>query len=188
MKSIKIEEGIFLNTTNGSSDPFDYHLEKCGVDSFNRLERSLIHTFWPGHGEDMEIEDDFSDVEDEVEGDGDLIETSYTNGNNEVGKIFNQKRVICLERDSDYAFKQCGHQFICEQCYRNRGDIDILKCVVCRTKKKKNNYFKYLFRFFFVNFTRVLGKNFVEISKFIFPFKISSLNCATCFSSPCFSI
>ena len=48
-------------------------------------------------------------------------------------KIFNQKCVICLEGDSDYAFSQCGHQAICEQCYQNKGDIDILKCVVCRT-------------------------------------------------------
>ena len=48
-------------------------------------------------------------------------------------KIFNQKCVICLESDSDYALRQCGHQCICEQCYYNKGDIDILKCVVCRT-------------------------------------------------------
>ena len=85
------------------------------------------------HGEDIGNEDDISDVGDEVEEDGDLIETSYTNGNNEVVKIFNQKCVICLERDSDYAFRQCGHQCICEQCYQNKGDIDFLKCVVCRT-------------------------------------------------------
>ena len=43
------------------------------------------------------------------------------------------KSVLCLERDSIYAFRQCGHQCICEQCYQNKGDIDILKCVVCRT-------------------------------------------------------
>ena len=48
-------------------------------------------------------------------------------------KIISQKCVICLERDSDFAFRQFGHQCIFEQCYRNRGDIDILKCVVCRT-------------------------------------------------------
>ena len=41
----KIEEGTLLNTTNGSLDPFDYHLEKCGVDSFKKLEHILIHTF-----------------------------------------------------------------------------------------------------------------------------------------------
>ena len=29
----KIEEGTLLNTTNTSWDPFDYHLEKCGIDS-----------------------------------------------------------------------------------------------------------------------------------------------------------
>ena len=51
---------------------------------FSKIERSLIHTFWPGHGEDIENEHDISDVEDEAEEDGDLIEASYTDGNNEV--------------------------------------------------------------------------------------------------------
>ena len=73
------------------------------------------------------------DVEVEVEEDDDLIETQYLNGNNEKVKIFNQKCVICYERASVYAFRQCGHQCICEQGYQNKGDIDILKCVVCRT-------------------------------------------------------
>ena len=95
----------------------------------------MIHTCWPGHAED---EDDKSDVEnavaeDETEEDEDLIETQYLNGNNEVVKFFNQKCVICLEKESIYAFRQCGHQCICRDCYENKGDIDILKCVVCRT-------------------------------------------------------
>ena len=123
----KIQEGTLLNTTNGSLDPFDYHLEKCGVDSFKKLERSLTHR------EDIENEVDISDVQDEIEEDGNLIETQYLNGNNELVKIFNQKCVICYERDSVYAFRQCDHQCICEQCYQKKGDIDISKCVVCRT-------------------------------------------------------
>ena len=52
-------------------------------------------------------------------------------------KIFNQKCVLYYERDSVYAFRQCGHQCICEQCYQKKGDIDILKCVVCKTYLKK---------------------------------------------------
>ena len=130
----KIEEGTLLNTTNTSLDPHDYHLEKCGIDSFRKLERSLIHTCWPSHGEDIENEDEDDDLveEDVVEENEDLIETQYFNGNNEVVKIFNQKCVICYERESVYAFRQCGHQCICENCYQNKGDIDILKCVVCR--------------------------------------------------------
>ena len=78
----KIEEGTLLNATNTSFDPYDYHLEKCGIDSFKILERSLIHTFDFGHGEDI------------VEENEDLIETQYFNGNNEMVKIFNQKCVI----------------------------------------------------------------------------------------------
>ena len=126
IRNDKIEEETLLNSKN--LYPYDYHLNKCGVDSFKRLERSLIHTFWPGVGEDIENEDDLSDGEDD-----DLIETQYLDGNNEVVKTFNQKCVICLERDSDYAFRECGHQCFCDQCYPNRGDIDILKCVLCRT-------------------------------------------------------
>ena len=129
IENAKIEEDTLLNATNGSLGPFDYHLEKCGIDSFKKLEHSLIHSFWPGHGED---DDDLAE-EDVVGGNEDLIETQYFNGNNEVVKIFNQKCVICYERDSVYAFRQCGHQCIYEQCYQNKGDIDILKCVVCRT-------------------------------------------------------
>ena len=45
----KIEEGTLLNATNTSLDPYDYHVEKCGLDSFRKLEHSLIHTCWPGH-------------------------------------------------------------------------------------------------------------------------------------------
>ena len=71
----KIEEGTSLNATNTCLDPYDYHVEKCGLDSLKKLEHSLIHTCWPGHGED---EDDISDVEnavaeEEVDGDEDLI-------------------------------------------------------------------------------------------------------------------
>ena len=107
-----------------------YHIEKCGVECFEKLERSLIHTFLPGVGEN-DIEDEEDEIE--VEEDDDLIEKQYLNGNYEVVKFLNQKCVICLKTDSDFAFRQCGHQCICEQCYQNKGDIDMLKCVVCRT-------------------------------------------------------
>ena len=33
----KIEENTLLNATNNSLDPYDYHLEKCGIDSFKKL-------------------------------------------------------------------------------------------------------------------------------------------------------
>ena len=123
----KILEGALLNASRSSLDPYDYHIGRCGVDSFKKLEHSLIHSFRPGHEENQD--DEFEeDDEDEI-----LIEPSYTNGNNEVVKIFNQKCVICFERDSVYAFRQCGHQCICDQCYQSKGDINILKCVVCRT-------------------------------------------------------
>ena len=129
MESDKIEEGTLLNRTNSSLDPFDSHVEKCGADSFKKLECSLIHTYWP----DREEDDDDVVEEDVIEQEENVIETPpYLNGDNEVVKIFNEKCVICLERDSIYAFRECGHQCICQQSYGNKGDIDILKCVVCR--------------------------------------------------------
>ena len=127
----KIEENTLLNATNNSLDPYDYHIGRCGKNSFRKLDHSLIHSFWPGHGED--VDDDDLVVEDAVERNEDLIETQYFNGTNEVVKIFNQMCVICYEKESVYAFRQCGYQCICEQCYQSKGDIDILKCVVCRT-------------------------------------------------------
>ena len=79
---------------------------------------------------DME---EFVEDEVDVEEDVNIHELEYTDGSNEVVKNFNQKFVICLERDSDYIFKQCDQQCICEECYRNKGDFDIIKCVICRT-------------------------------------------------------
>ena len=72
-------------------------------------------------------------MEDVVEEDGDLLETSYTYGNNEVNKIFIQMCVICLERSNVYAFRQCGYKCICQDCCENKGDIYIRNCVICRT-------------------------------------------------------
>ena len=130
----KIDEGTLLNATNGSLDPFDYHVEKCGEDSFKKLEHNLIHTCWRGHGENEENEDDdlVEEGEDNIQEDVNKHELECTNGSNEIVKVFNQKCVICLERNSDYIFKQCGHQCICEDCYQKKGDIDVLKYVICR--------------------------------------------------------
>ena len=127
----KIEEGTLLNATNNNLDPFFHHLGRCGVGSFKTLEQSQIHTFYPHDEEDEENEN--GDLVEEDEENEKLIGTKYTNGNNEVVKIFNQKCVICYERDSVFAFRQCGHQCSCEDSYQKRGDIDLIKCVVCRT-------------------------------------------------------
>ena len=99
----KIEEGTLLKATNDSLDPYEYHLEKCGIDSFKKIERSLIHTLWPGHGEGIEDGDVVlvEENEDNIQEDNNIHELQYTNGNNEVVKVFNQKCVICFERDSE---------------------------------------------------------------------------------------
>ena len=124
-------QGTLLNATNNSLNPYDYHVEKCSKNAFKKLERTQIQNFWPGFEEHEENEVDYL-VEEDEEND-DLIDAKFNDGNNEVVKIFSQKCVICLERDSIHAFRQCCHQCICEQCYQNKGDIDIIKCVVRRT-------------------------------------------------------
>ena len=121
----KIDEGTLLNTTNNNLDPFDYHLEKYGQNSFKTLDKARIHSFYLDSEENAEDEDN-------IQEDVNIHELEYTHGSNEVVKVFNQKCVICLEWYSDYIFKQCGHQCICEDCYQNKDDIDLLKCDVCR--------------------------------------------------------
>ena len=129
LETMKLKKDFFQNATNNSLDPCDYHVKKRGKDAFKKLEHIQIHLCWPGFGEREENEDDYL-----VEEDEDLIETNYCKGNNEVVKLFSQKCVICLKRDSIYAFTQCGHQCICEQYYQIKGDIDIINCVVFRKK------------------------------------------------------
>ena len=90
-----------------------------------------MQSCWLGVGEDIEDEDDGLVEEDEEN--EDLIATIHTNGNNEMVKTFKQKCAICLERDSVIAFRQSGHQCVCERSYQDNGDIDMLKCVVYRT-------------------------------------------------------
>ena len=133
MKTKKIEEGTLSNSLDGNLDPCYYHLEKCVPDCFKKMiECNMIHSCWPSLEEGF-MEEDVVIEEDGDEEDDDLSELDYCKGSNGLVKFFSQKCVVCLERDSDYVFKQCGHQCVCEECYRNKGDIDILKCVVCRT-------------------------------------------------------
>ena len=94
----KIQEGMLINSSNDSLDPYDYHSSKSGLDCFNKLlECNRNQSFWVSM-ESGEMQDN---VEDEQDGEEvvDIQELKYTNGSNEVVKIFNQKRVICLEWD-----------------------------------------------------------------------------------------
>ena len=114
MKKKKIEEGTLLNRSDDSLDPYDYRLEKCGRDVFKTIAANRIHSSWPG------MECGFMEEIVEDEEDVNIHELEYTDGSNEVVKTFNQKCVICFERDSDYIFKQCGHQCICEECHQKK--------------------------------------------------------------------
>ena len=128
----KIEDGLLLDPSSDSLDPYDYHLSKNGLDCFkNLIECNRIPKFWLGM-ESGVVEETVEDEED-IEKDVNIQELEYTDESNEVVKIFNQKCVICFEQESDYIFKQCDHQCICEECYQNKDDIDTLNCVICRT-------------------------------------------------------
>ena len=122
MENDKIQEGMLLNSSNDGLDPYDYHLSKNGLDYFkNLIECNRIHSSWLSmeSGDMEEIDENEEDVEEDVN----IDELGYTDGSNEVVKIFNQICVICLEPDSDYFFKQCGHQCICDQCYQNKDNF-----------------------------------------------------------------
>ena len=136
----KIEVGMLLISSNDSLDPYDYHLSKIGLDCFKKLlECNKTHSSWTDmqSGGMLEIVEDEEDVEENVvevvEEGVQIHELEFTDGSNEVVKILNQKCVICFERDSDYIFKQCGHQCFCEEGYQKKRDIVVLKCLVCRT-------------------------------------------------------
>ena len=129
----KIEEGTLLNATDTSLDPFDYHLETCGRDVFWTRKAYRIHGSWPDMNCALIIPDEDEDEDEDEDNDNvDIQEEVEYNGDNDVVRIFNQKCVICLERDSEYTFKHCGHQCICDKCYQNKDNIDIQKCFLCR--------------------------------------------------------
>ena len=118
-----------LNQTDDSLDPYDYHLTKCGEDDITTMECNQIHTYHP----DEEVEEKVLDAWDrEPEA---FFKPDFCNGKNEMMKILNQKCVVCFERESVYAFRQCGHQCMCESCYQIKSDIDMLKSIVCRQGK-----------------------------------------------------
>ena len=78
------------------------------------LDCNRIHSPWPSmeSGDMDEIAEDGEDVN--------VHELEYTDGSNEVVKVLNEKCVICLERDSDFNFKQRGYQCICKECCQKK--------------------------------------------------------------------
>ena len=66
----------------------------------------------------------------------------YHNGSTEIVNILNQECVKCFRYPTVYAFRQSGHQCICENCYAScfkavdfahtNSDIEMLKCALCR--------------------------------------------------------
>ena len=40
--------------------------------------------------------------------------------------------MICLEQDTVYAFRICGHLSICENCSKKTDSDKLNKCVICK--------------------------------------------------------
>ena len=100
------------------------------------MDCNRIHSCWPSIEQGSMEEDMLRDNGDDIEEVNDESELGYCNRSdesNEFVKVFIQKCVICFERDSDYVLKQFGHESLCEQCYQNNGNIDILRCYFCKT-------------------------------------------------------
>ena len=101
------------------------------------MEFNQIHSFYPN--EDFDKDDKEEDlwkaqreVDDWVEEQRNLYEHAYCIGDIEMVNIFVQKFNECFKNFSVSAFRQCGHQRVCQNCYENKGDVDIIKCIVCK--------------------------------------------------------
>ena len=91
------------------------------------MECNQILSFHPN--EEAEEVDEEQDVW--VEEYMNINKPAYCNRNNQMKKIFHQKCVLCFENHKVYAFCQCGHQCICEECWTN-SNVEMFECVVFR--------------------------------------------------------
>ena len=97
------------------------------------IEPNLIHTYYQdedryqGQHQDKNIWRTQRKLEKLVAQEETLFKLDYCNGNNEVVQIFNQKCVICIERDSEYAFRKNGYQCASQNGFNNEDDINIKK-------------------------------------------------------------
>ena len=119
----KIEEGASLDSTMNSLVFYDYNVINCAEKMFTELryKQSCSHFSYDEDNED----------EDNTIPDPPTI-MQIDNGNNEITKIIIQKCVFCLEKDTIYAFRQCDHHCVCKSFCRNKGDLNVLNCVVCK--------------------------------------------------------
>ena len=115
--------GKKISEMDVSYDPYRFLYDTYGGErkkfhSFIMIARQFTDEFYENDEIEMERNE-----EDEI------FENKFYNGTNELVKFFNHKCVICLENNSIYAFRQCGHLCLCESCYNS----EITKCIVCRT-------------------------------------------------------
>ena len=118
-KYLYVGEDMFTFKTDKPFELFNNE-ERFNFKEINII--SLIIHIRDSEDENNESENEFEIDEDEVE------EKEIYNGTNEMVKIFNQKCVICLDKDTIYSFRNCGLLCLCGNCF----DSKITKCVVCR--------------------------------------------------------
>ena len=97
------------------------------------MEYYLFHTYYPNQDEDEYIWRIRKNLDEGVNEQRISGKPDYIKRNNEVVKCLPQKCVIGFGRDSEHASEKCGHLFTCSSFFDNKDDVNILKCVVCRT-------------------------------------------------------
>ena len=102
-----IQNGMLLISSINGLDPHDYHFCKNVLDCSKKLLGcNRIHSSWPGEecGSMEEIVENEQDIEQHVEEDVIIHGLEYTDGSNEVLKVFNQRCLKYLKRDSEFIF------------------------------------------------------------------------------------
>ena len=91
----KIQEGTLLNSLNDSLDPYDYHLSKNGLRCLKKLlECNRIHSSWLGI--ECGFMEEIVEDEEDVEECDNIQELEYTDGSNNVVKIFSLNVLYAL--------------------------------------------------------------------------------------------
>ena len=131
-----IEDENIKNMLN----PYDLLYNSNNGDRYKIVNLNLIALRC--YDDNIEIDNFFDYVEVVNDNNNNLIieyedednEISIYNGNNELNKIFHEKKcIICLENDSVYAFRNCGNLSVCQSCYKNTDSDKLKKCVICKS-------------------------------------------------------
>ena len=133
-----IEEETFLNCIlYDSIIPYEDQVLKCSGEGFKTIKCNQFHSFHRNEDGEEDNEEEYMwraqrQLDNWSEEQRNCLKPAYCNGNKETVKISNEECAMCFENHSVYAFCQCGHQRICENCWTN-SKAEMLKCADGRT-------------------------------------------------------